>query len=172
MELSSRILRPGDNLDLNATLLVPEELQQHPNPIWLDSLTLRLVASTTGFVGGTSRSHAGHIKILRTEGLLPLYGADNVFKLPPTLWNTYVYPAALPSFAACGIERAYCLELVAGLHSSLTSRVYVRSPAKLAFDIDANCLAQAIAARIHVVIESWTVALSDDTDVSEGIMSA
>ena len=171
MELSSRILRPGDNLDLNATLLVPEELQQHPSPIWLDSLTLRLVASTTGFVGGTSRSHAGHIKILRTEGLLPLYGVDNVFKIPSTLWDTYVYPAPLPSFAACGVERAYCLELVAGLHSGLTSRVYVRSLAKIAIDIDADCLTQTIAARIDVVIESWAVALSDDTDASEDIMS-
>jgi hypothetical protein len=122
----SRICRPGDRLDLGVAVFVPSRLRKTLETIWLYSLAIRLRSTTIGTVDCTTRSHIEYFDICRTQGLLPLEFSTTCerFEVPPELWRNHTYPQILPSFASCGIQRHYALEVAAGFFSSMTNKVY------------------------------------------------
>lgn len=123
----SRSIRPGTHVDLAISIRVPEELRQAQNPIWLESLNIRLRTTTTGIVPRFARSHVGYINICAVQGHLPLEipAGRNKFMLPPELWQSHVYPSILPSFRSCGIQRIHRLEVIAGFASRLMDHTQV-----------------------------------------------
>ncbi|KYG41955.1 hypothetical protein M433DRAFT_158465 [Acidomyces richmondensis BFW] len=122
----SRIIRVGDRLDLGITVFVPHKLRKALATIWLESLAIRLRSTTMITVECATRAHIGYLDLCKTQGLLPLEfsNACERFEVPSELWRNHVYPLILPSFASCGIQRQYALEIAAGFFSPTTNKVY------------------------------------------------
>ena len=124
-------VRSGDHVDLNISVSIPDNIQKRLGDLWLSSLVVKLVATTTATVEGHQRCHETHTQIFASSGFMPLDRADGSepFSVPRGLWKDHVYPMMLPSFKTCGLERLHRLEVITAIGSGTTQQVYVSSPA-------------------------------------------
>lgn len=119
LAMPTQVLQPDRPLSLELTTFISRELLRQLGTITLRSLLFRLQTAVTADIDGLSKSCRSSRNICYLSGSIPLVPPpeEEACQLDPGLWQNYLVPAVLPSFASQGISRTHILEITAGFTS-------------------------------------------------------
>lgn len=130
LEVKSRadqVLKAGRALSMQISIRVPREQQSILLPLWLTSLSFRLLVRTTVTIEGSSATDEAYFTLWSYNGFLPLtLGPDrDYFAVPNSLWKDSIIPSLTPSFDCWGVSRSYQLQVLANVSQASRSSCFV-----------------------------------------------
>ncbi|KAH8903576.1 hypothetical protein BR93DRAFT_971657 [Coniochaeta sp. PMI_546] len=115
------VLYPGQPLNMEITVSLPEDLMERLSKIRFRSLSIALRGLTTVQAGLMGRTITSYEQVFSAAGDLviarwPDFQGGNV-PLDSAIWDGHLVPTVLPTFRSANISRQYVLEVIAGFSS-------------------------------------------------------
>lgn len=124
---ASKVIRPGNHVDIGVTFIIPVELQRVWKRIWISQLVIRLRTKNVAAIGGGGKSHVGYTDVCTVKGLYPLELPAEYPRVAvsPQLWQPHIYPFIAPSLRLCKLQRSHALEVHIKFASKSANRTQV-----------------------------------------------
>lgn len=128
LAMSNQLVQPEQPLSLQLTVSTPRELLLQLGTLTLRSLLFRIQTTIKTVIDGLLKTYVTSSHICYLSGSISLVPApeEEVCRLDPSLWQSYLVPPVQPSFSSQHISRTHVLEITAGFTSKNQQNTQVR----------------------------------------------